>query len=169
MKRLSQISLVLLGLALALPGGAAEPGTPAGAAPNLGGLESLVGQWTTTTPEGGTARATYELASAGSALVEKMDMGDGGSMVTVYHRDGDGLMLTHYCALQNQPRMRAQGSDGKVFHFAYVDATNLAAADAPHMHSLKVTLVDHDHFQQEWTFHQGGQQQVHSFRYERAK
>ena len=28
-------------------------------------------------------------------------------MMTMYHADKTGLMLTHYCKLGNQPRMRA--------------------------------------------------------------
>jgi len=165
MKRLFGICLVLVGLVLAAPGGAAEPAAP----PSLGGLETLVGQWQAPSPEGGTAHVTYELASGGSALLERIDTGEGGSMVTVYHRDGEGLALTHYCMLQNQPRMRAASTGGKVFDFAFVDVTNLATQDAPHMRSLKLTLVDKDHFHQDWTFHQAGQEVLHSFRYERVK
>jgi hypothetical protein len=166
MKRLIGISIAVAGLSLAVAAGAAMP---AAAPPNLGGLEKLVGKWSATGPDGKVTEATYELSAGGSALVEHLGMGESESMVTVYHRDGDALMLTHYCMLQNQPRMRAAHNDGKVFDFAFVDATNLASADAPHMHSLKVTLVDADHFDQDWTFHQGGQQQVTSFHFTRVK
>jgi hypothetical protein len=165
MKRLGAITLALTALAFALPGVASGDG----ASPGLGGLETLVGEWTISGPDGKTSRASYDLASAGSALVERVDTAEGPSMVTVYHRDGDGLALTHYCALGNQPRMKARMGDGKVFDFAFVDASNLASQDAPHMHSLKLTLVDKDHFSQDWTLHQGGKQEMHTFRYERVK
>lgn len=140
-----------------------------GATAALGGLEALVGTWQTETPDGKPARTTYELVSGGSALVERVEAGTEPSMVTVYHRDGDGLALTHYCGLGNQPRMRAASADGKVFEFAFVDATNLAGPEAPHMRTLKMTLVDADHMTQDWTFSQAGKQEVHSFHYRRVK
>ena len=71
---------------------------------DLGRLTSLVGEWQATSPEG-PVHATYELVGDGSALVERLSMGHGGTMLTVFHRDGDKLALTHYCSMHNQPRM----------------------------------------------------------------
>ena len=36
-----------------------------------------------------------------------MAMANHAEMITMYHPDGDGLALTHYCMLGNQPRMKA--------------------------------------------------------------
>ena len=44
--------------------------------------------------------------------------------VTTYHLDGDALMLTHYCGLGNQPRLRLTGH-GPQLQFARFDATDL--------------------------------------------
>jgi len=81
-------------------------------------------------------------------------------MVTVYHPDGGRLMMTHYCSLHNQPRMRADtapAENGKLV-FNFVDATNMPSPDAMHMHKLVVTFVDKDHFAQEWTW-KGGEKE----------
>ena len=50
----------------------------------------------------------YRLIAADSVLVETDFPGTAKEMLTMYHRDGDQLMLTHYCRCGNQPRMRAR-------------------------------------------------------------
>jgi len=84
------------------------------------------------------------------------------SMVTMYHVDNNRLMLTHYCAAQNQPRMQAQVSDdGKTLTFDFIDATNLASADVGHMRKLVLTIQDKDHVTEQWFFAQKGKDQDH--------
>ena len=41
--------------------------------------------------------------------------------------DGEDLMMTHYCSLKNQPRMRASmpSEHAKRLAFSFVDASNL--------------------------------------------
>jgi hypothetical protein len=74
-------------------------------------------------------------------------------MVTIYHCDGDQLMLTHYCMLNNQPRMRAQVPAGEVkqLTFSFVDAANMAKPTDKHMSGVVITFQDNDHMMQEWT------------------
>lgn len=164
MKLLIRFTVAVAGLLLVAGAGAEEQ-----AAPDLGGLEKLVGRWSSTGPDGAVTEATYTLEAGGSALVEHEVMGGNESMVTVYHRDGDALMLTHYCNLGNQPRMRAAASDGKVFEFAFLDATNLASADAPHLTSLRIALIDKDHFDEEWASDQGGQREAITLHFTRVE
>ena len=58
-------------------------------------------------------------------------------MITMFNLDGDRLLMTHYCACGNQPRMVASASpDGKTITFDFLDATNLATPDAGHMNRL---------------------------------
>src|ERR1700742_4745659 len=64
-------------------------------------LKTLAGTWEAATKQG-KATTTYEVISNGSALVEHLDMPNEGAMVTVYHLDGDRLVLTHYCTAGNQ-------------------------------------------------------------------
>ena len=82
-------------------------------------------------------------------------------MVTIYHLDGDSVILTHYCMADNQPRMRASGlsADGKLLDFKFVDATNLAKPTDMHMHALKMTFVDTDHITQEWVHSADGKEE----------
>ena len=123
-------------------------------------FKSLEGEWTSESAEMGTVRASYHLVGGGSALEERFsgDKVPGGEMVTLYHLNGDRLMLTHYCAAQNQPRMvakRLNPAKGEV-DFAFLDATNLASANAGHMHNAKYQFVDNDHFTSEWQFFENG-------------
>ena len=73
-----------------------------------------------------------------SALMERLVMGGESEMVTMYHPDGDRLMMTHYCSAHNQPRMHSQTVAGgsKIITFDLVDVTNLSAPDAGHMKKL---------------------------------
>ncbi len=134
-------------------------------------LKALTGEWDGTSNEGKPVHVAYSLTSAGSALMESIDPGTEHSMITMYHHDGDRLMMTHYCAAGNQPRMRAGGlsADGKSLSFSFVDATNLAKASDPHMVKLVLTFNDDDHLTQEWTFRGGGKDQPTVFQLARKK
>lgn len=91
-------------------------------------------------------------------------------MVTMYVPDGNSVVLTHYCAIGNQPRMRAEaGSDPKVIAFKYMDATSLASPDAPHMHHMTMTMKDQNHIATDWTDVEKGKEQTMSFTLERVK
>src|SRR5262249_41493318 len=106
-------------------------------------------QWSGARSENGKLTARYSLTGGGAAVVEGLTIGPGDapSMTSVYHLDGDALRLTHYCAARNQPRLKARTIDLEhdVFTFEFVDSTNLASPDAPHVHGLELQLVDADH------------------------
>ena len=75
-------------------------------------------------------------------------------MITMFNLDGPNrLLMTHYCAAGNQPRMQASVSpDGKTITFNFVDATNLASPDAGHMQQMVLTVLDDNHHTEDWTF-----------------
>lgn len=76
-----------------------------------------------------------------------------GSMVTMIHPDGNRVLLTHYCATKNQPRMVADAmTDGKTIKFNFLDVTNLAEGQPGSMRGLVLILPDDDHMSQQWTF-----------------
>ena len=76
-------------------------------------LKALEGQWEATTPEGKT-RIIYQVISNGTALLETIVSEN---MVSVYHPDGNGILMTHYCAAGNQPRLRARRFQATVLPF----------------------------------------------------
>ena len=119
-------------------------------------MKSLAGTWNGKTPDGKDVSVTYKVVSAGHAVEEHLSFAD---MITMYYEDGDNVMLTHYCAGNNQPRMRAPFKVGdKTMNFAFVDATNLPDLTTMHMHSVNFTFVDADHIKSDWSQYDGGKQ-----------
>lgn len=122
-------------------------------------LKSLVGNWQGY-KEGGKnqpVKLSYELSSAGNAVVERIFQGSPQEMVTVYHKDGKKLLMTHYCSLGNQPRMQSgASSDKNKIDFKFKDITNLASKTDPHMHDMSLSLQGDNKLQQKWTMHAGG-------------
>lgn len=126
---------------------------PATAAADGGGaavferLKQLVGTWQGTWQPGDLDTVvTYSLTGNGSAVVEDYLLGGEVTMATIYHMDGDDLMLTHYCSRGNQPRMRlvdrrADGGDD-VAEFEFVDVTNWTSGG--YSKGLKVAWLDDD-------------------------
>lgn len=123
-------------------------------------LKNLVGEWQGSREDGSTATAIYRLSANGSVLVEEFDVIDreGYDMSTMYHLDGDRLMLTHYCMAKNQPRMKADlaSSDLNTLRFSFLDATNMKSPEDGHMHSAVFRFVDENEMNQSWTFRKDG-------------
>jgi hypothetical protein len=93
-------------------------------------------------------------------------------VLTVYHLDGDRLLLTHYCMLDNQPRMQARefNRESGELRFEFLDATNLKEAEAGHMHNATMRFVDDDHFVSEWDFYENGRRKTtETFKYTRIR
>lgn len=113
-------------------------------------LKDMPGTWQGTSPEG-PVKVTFKVTGGGSAIISEIFGKE--DMISMFHMDGDRLLLTHYCSAGNQPRMAASVSpDGKTFTFTYVDATNLSAPDAGHMQQMILTVVDQNHHTEEWIF-----------------
>jgi len=126
-------------------------------------LRQLAGKWEgiSHSPEGEKKAAVeYQLSSAGTVLLERLNPGQPDEMLSLYHGDGENLLMTHYCALGNQPRMKlAKSDDPKVFKFVYFDGTSMDSAKDPHMHQLTMTLVEKNKITHEWVFFAGGEEQ----------
>ena len=89
-------------------------------------LKSLLGEWQGQWEPGSVpTTVTYSLTGNGSVLVEDYLVGET-TMATLYHLDGDDLMLTHYCSAGNQPRMRLStvSEDQGQVTFDLMDITN---------------------------------------------
>jgi hypothetical protein len=126
-------------------------------------IKSMPGAWEGKSPKG-PLQVNFRVTSGGSAVMSEI-MVPGEDMISMIHMDGaDKLLLTHYCAAGNQPRMQASVSpDGKTITFNYVDATNLASADTGHMQRMVLTVVDENHHSEEWTFVDHGKEMKEVF------
>ena len=145
---------------------AAGGGAPA--APKAGGgaaatafdkLKTLAGDWEArdgVSYGGKPIRVTYKSVSGGTSFMETYSQvgADYIDMVTVYHLDGDTLMLTHFCDVNNQVRMRAEPVTGEVnaLSFNYLDGTNLSVSNKEVINKVQITFRDKDHFTQTWTW-----------------
>lgn len=132
-------------------------------------LKTLVGEWEGSLA-GATSKVSYRLISNGSVLEETMKNGEEDTMITIYHLDGDRLMVTHYCGAGNQPRMVTMPDPNKpnVFAFKFLDATNLSSTQEGHMRDLVLTIVDKDHITQQWTWHtQAKEEKMELFKFTR--
>jgi hypothetical protein len=125
-------------------------------------LKSLDGAWEGKSANGEPLQVTYRVTSNGSAVMSEIKGKE--DMISMFSLDGDRLVITHYCAAGNQPRMVAGPSpDGKTLTFDYLDATNLAAPDAGHMTRLVLTIPDANHHTEEWIFTDHGKQEKEVF------
>jgi hypothetical protein len=117
-------------------------------------LKKLAGDWVAVGKDGKPTDqviSSFRITSAGTALQETIMPGTEKEMVTLYHLDGDDLVLTHYCMLGNQPHMRAEpGGDVNSITFKFTGATNLKSTDEHHMNEVTFTLDGGDHFKAEW-------------------
>lgn len=150
-----------------------EPKHEAMGPPNPGfeKLKTLIGSWQGKGEDGKPAIISYSLVSGGSALMEKLGPAKEPDMITMYHPDGESVMMTHYCGAHNHPRKRASAptAEAKTMEFEFVDCTNLPASDAGHMHHLTVTFEDKNHLTQEWTWAEKGKEGKTVFHFERKK
>lgn len=116
-----------------------------------------------------TITVEYALTSRGTAVIERMFPGTPKEMVSIYAQDGHEIVMTHYCALGNQPRMRT-GSPvtGNSLILSYIDGTGMRSLQDKHMHELTLTFVDDRHMKHEWTIFEHGRKQVtHTFAFAR--
>jgi hypothetical protein len=124
-------------------------------------LKALAGTWEGKMSDGQSVTMTYSVISGGTAVMADASHE---SMVTMYILDGDRLLMTHFCATGNQPRMASTLSpDGKIMEFNFVDATNLASPQTGHMHHAVLTFVDANHYTEDWTWTKDGQSKVEHF------
>lgn len=130
-------------------------------------LKKLEGEWTL--PEG-KGKFVYKLIAAGTTVEETLMPGTPHEMVTMYHVDGEDLVLTHYCSCGNQPHMKAKLDDPKKLAFTYDGGGNLDPKKDKHMHEAIITFVDDDHMKSEWKlWENGAEKAVHAFDLTRVK
>ncbi|HUR28489.1 MAG TPA: hypothetical protein VM509_09905 [Planctomycetota bacterium] len=126
-------------------------------------LKSLAGKWHGTSTSGDKqfpVDVTYEVASGGTVVMERLFPASEHEMISMYHRDGAKLVMTHYCSGGNQPRMDLVGF-GPLLHdseknqefvlsFRYRDATNHVEPELV-MHDMRLVTHDKNRFSSSWT------------------
>jgi hypothetical protein len=149
------LACLLLGVP-AIAGGTEPPDASAAFAR----LERLAGRWQAKSSKGWSDEVTYEVVARGSAVVQRTAFADhpAETMYTVYHLDGDRLLLTHYCEARNQPRLVLVEAGDDRLAFDFLDATNLPSRDHGHMDRAVFTFLDDDHFSSRWTWFQDGRE-----------
>jgi hypothetical protein len=134
-------------------------------------LKALSGEWSGADEDKVPCRTHFEIASGGTAVMERLRVGSHPEMIDMYHLDGDKVMLTHYCNANNQPRMRQAMYDPQsgTLNFGFVDVTNLKDPKGGCMRELKLKMPDKDHLVEEWLWSQDGKQSSTVFRLERKQ
>jgi hypothetical protein len=122
-------------------------------------LAALAGSWEGRSSAGWTSRSEIEVIARGSVVLERtnFEAHPGETMLTLFHKDGPELLLTHYCVAGNQPRLVASSIAGDELHFTFRDATNLPEVAAGHMGEARFRLEGADAFSSQWSFKQNGQ------------
>ena len=139
-------------LALSLAGGlaAADDDTV------MARLAELEGEWILLDENGeetDVIGSTFRITSAGSAIMERMfpDSPDGHEMLNVYHADGDRVLMTHYCAAGNQPRVEVRTTDDENrLELRFDSITNLPTPDADHMRQAEYIFDGEDRLTTRW-------------------
>jgi len=85
----------------------------------------LHGSWQAETAPGRRVIESFRTISADSALVETFVTAGGRETASIYHADREALLMTHYCAQGNQPRLQLTSSSEDDYVFRFRDATNL--------------------------------------------
>ena len=127
-------------------------------------VKGLVGNWKGTFRWTGARKgegemdAHYYLTGNGSAVVEDLIAGGQPVMTSVYHLDGSDLRATHFCAANNQPRLKADAfnENEQSVNFQFVDITNLPTPGSPHVQGLELDFKSPDQVDVIFTFTSSG-------------
>jgi hypothetical protein len=122
------------------------PAPPTNAA--LEKMKKLAGTWLLADKDGkptDQVASIIKVTAGGSAVHETLFPGQPHEMISVYTVDGPDLIMTHYCVLGNQPRMKADAkSPANQIVFRFAGGANLDPKKDKHMHEATLTIVDDD-------------------------
>jgi hypothetical protein len=131
-------------------------------------LKGMEGNWSGKNQQGDPIQVSFKMTAGGSALMSEIHGHGPENMITMFHMDGDRLLMTHYCGAGNQPRMKVIASDAKSVSFEFVDGTNIGPGDG-HMQHVTFSEPDADHHVEEWVFLDHGKEMKELFTLERVK
>jgi hypothetical protein len=155
--------VLLAGVALSATGDEKHE-HPLPPAPTNAGLEkmkTLVGKWVAADKDGKPTDEVFsivKLTAGGSAVHETVFPGQPHEMISVYTAEGSDVLMTHYCMLGNQPRLKANGKmPGNKLQFDFAGGSNLDPKKDKHMHGATLIFVDADHLELEGTAWENGE------------
>lgn len=107
-------------------------------------IKSLKGDWRGPAAMKGMppSHSVFRITAGGSVVEETIFPGTPLEMLSLYHMDKGALLMTHYCAIGNQPRMKlnAKKSTPQELVFEFDGGTNFNPRRDKHMHSLTLKL-----------------------------
>ena len=115
----------------------------------FGPIKALAGTWRMEAADH-PSEIRFEVTSKGSVVRETMFPGTENEMTNMYSLDGNSLVMTHYCAGGNQPRMRARAFDGNQLVFEADGVSDLEASEDHYMGAITLVFVDENHIEQRW-------------------
>ena len=124
-------------------------------------FKKLAGEWKGKSTKGWEESVRFQTIAGGTVVTEtSFDAHPNETMMTMFHLDGDRLMLTHYCVAKNQPRLVATSfeADGRKIIFTFLDGTNMPSRNRGHMDEVVFRFVDDNHVTSQWTWYQDGKQ-----------
>jgi hypothetical protein len=124
-------------------------------------FKKLEGAWKGKSTKGWEEIVNFKTIAQGSVVVESsFDAHPNETMMTMFHLDGERLMLTHYCVAKNQPRLVATAfsDDGTTITFTFLDGGNLASRNRGHMDKALFRFIDDNHVSTQWTWYQDGKE-----------
>lgn len=101
----------------------------------------------------------YEDGSRGSVVTEQF-----GKELSVIFKEGDKVLMTHYCNSGNQPRLKLKTASAKLIEFETFEVANLKTPDAPHVKKIIYNIVDEKNMRLElvWKRGQGQESEIYT-------
>jgi hypothetical protein len=131
------------------PGGKVAPPPPAH--PALEKMKKLAGTWLVADKSGKPTEqiaSIYKVTAGGSTVHETVSPGQKEEMISLYTVDGPDLIMTDYCVLGNQPRLKADpNSSANQIVFKFAGGGKLDPKKDKHIHELTLAFVDDDHIE----------------------
>jgi hypothetical protein len=119
-------------------------------------LTKLAGEWIAKGEDGKEFVGLSVKLSSGGTIIHETIFPGPNEMMNVYHMDGPSVLMTHYCHVGNQPRMRCSAVTANTWKFETDGCTNCTSKDGGFMGSMTLEVKDADHIRQSWFWHEKG-------------
>ena len=127
-------------------------------------FKALAGEWSGEGLDDNSmpgAKVRYTVTAGGHAVEELLFPGSRHEMRTLYVRDGEDVVLVHFCASGHHPKMRGRlDAEGHVV-FDFDGAVNFDPAKDGHMHDARFVFVGPDELRTRWQFWENGKPSDH--------